>query len=83
MYIYNYLSVQLDADAVNINTFITIYLASPQCCDECLLIQDKERHREITSLLGSMPDERFALLVNLGKKITDYSVDKDYFNDGN
>lgn len=29
-----------------------------------------------------MPDERYALLVNLGKKITDYSVDKDVLGDG-
>ena len=29
-----------------------------------------------------MPDERYALLVNLGKKITDYSVDRSLLNDG-
>ena len=29
-----------------------------------------------------MPDERFALLVNLGKKITDYAVEKDIGGDG-
>ena len=34
------------------------------------------------SLLGTVPDERFALLVNLGKKITDYSVDRSLLNDG-
>jgi hypothetical protein len=34
------------------------------------------------SLLGNIPDERYALLVNLGKKITDYSVDRDYSNQG-
>ena len=34
------------------------------------------------SLLGPTPDERFALLVNLGKKITDYSVDRSLLNDG-
>lgn len=40
-------------------------------------IRDKERHKEIVALLGKMPDERYALLVNLGKKITDYYVDHD------
>lgn len=44
--------------------------------------QDKERQKEIVSLLGAMPDERYALLVNLGKKITDYSIDRSLFNDG-
>ena len=44
--------------------------------------QDKERQKEIVSLLGPTPDERFALLVNLGKKITDYSVDRSLLNDG-
>ena len=29
-----------------------------------------------------MPDERFALLVNLGKKISDYAVEKDVGGDG-
>ena len=29
-----------------------------------------------------MPDERFALLVNLGKKITDYAMEKDMGGDG-
>jgi len=44
--------------------------------------KDKERKKEISALLGSMADERYALLVNLGKKITDYSaVDKDAGDD--
>ena len=47
-----------------------------------VLCQDKERQKEIVSLLGGMPDERYALLVNLGKKITDYSVDRSLLNDG-
>jgi len=38
-------------------------------------LRDKERRREIDALLGGMPDERFALLVNLGKKITDFGID--------
>lgn len=29
-----------------------------------------------------MPDERYALLVNLGKKITDYHVDHDKMDEG-
>lgn len=36
-------------------------------------LRDKERKREIESLLGQVEDERFALLVNLGKKISDWS----------
>jgi len=44
--------------------------------------QDKERKKEISSLLGGMADERYALLVNLGRKITDYSVDKEIIGDG-
>jgi len=43
--------------------------------------KDKDKKKEITSLLGDMPDERFALLVNLGKKITDYAMDKDMGGD--
>lgn len=35
-------------------------------------LKDRERKRDIDSLLGSVADERFALLVNLGKKITDF-----------
>ncbi|CAD7082565.1 unnamed protein product [Hermetia illucens] len=37
--------------------------------------KDREKKREIDSLLGSVADERFALLVNLGKKITDFGSD--------
>ena len=36
-------------------------------------LKDKERKKETEDLLGStLADERFALLVNLGKKITDF-----------
>lgn len=36
-------------------------------------LRDKERKKETQELLGSqLTEERFALLVNLGKKITDY-----------
>ena len=40
-------------------------------------LKEKDRKREIFALLGTMADERFALLSNLGRKITDYSVDKE------
>lgn len=36
-------------------------------------MKDRERKRETESLLGQLPDERFAQLVNLGKKLTDWS----------
>ncbi len=39
-------------------------------------MKEKEKQKEINSLLGSVGDERYALLVRLGKKITDYGVDK-------
>jgi pre-mRNA-splicing helicase BRR2 len=47
--------------------------------DEILIIlkndrlKDKERKKEIEQLLGGLADERFSQLVNLGKKITDWS----------
>jgi pre-mRNA-splicing helicase BRR2 len=47
--------------------------------DEILIIlkndrlRDKERKREIEQLLGGVSDERFSQLVNLGKKLTDWS----------
>ncbi|XP_015119554.1 putative U5 small nuclear ribonucleoprotein 200 kDa helicase [Diachasma alloeum] len=34
--------------------------------------QDKDKKKETELLLGPLADERFALLVNLGKKITDF-----------
>ena len=39
-------------------------------------MKDKERKKEVEGLLGSLADERFALLVNLGKKITDWGQDE-------
>lgn len=48
--------------------------------DEVLIVlkndklKDLEKKKEIEMLLGSIPDERFALLVNLGKKITDFNI---------
>lgn len=35
-------------------------------------LKNRDRKREIDGLLGAVTDERFALLVNLGKKITDF-----------
>lgn len=49
--------------------------------DEVLLtlkndrLRDKERKREVESLLGVLADERFSQLVQLGKKLTDWSAD--------
>jgi len=39
-------------------------------------LKDKEKKSDTESLLGSLADERFALLVNLGKKITDFGTDE-------
>ena len=45
--------------------------------DEVLLVLKnerlKEKRKEVEGLLGTMADERFALLVNLCKKITDWT----------
>lgn len=38
-------------------------------------LKDKAKKVETETLLGPLAEERFALLVNLGKKITDYGVD--------
>jgi hypothetical protein len=46
-------------------------------------IRDRERKRETESLLGSMGDEKFAQLVNLGKKITDWSNEQIMSGGGN
>ncbi|XP_076060028.1 U5 small nuclear ribonucleoprotein l(3)72Ab [Oratosquilla oratoria] len=39
-------------------------------------LKDKERKKETEELLGGLAEERFALLVNLGKKITDFGHEK-------
>ena len=44
---------------------------------------EKERKKEIESLLGAVDDERFSLLVNLGKKLTDWSNDQIEKNNAN
>uniref|UniRef100_A0AAY4EQZ5 Helicase ATP-binding domain-containing protein n=1 Tax=Denticeps clupeoides TaxID=299321 RepID=A0AAY4EQZ5_9TELE len=40
-------------------------------------MRDKERRREVEQLLGPADDTRYHVLVNLGKKITDYGGDKE------
>lgn len=37
-------------------------------------LKDKDRKKEIEDLVGPLAEERFALLVNLGKKITDFQT---------
>ena len=37
----------------------------------------KDQKKELELLLGPLAEERFALLVNLGKKITDYGSEKE------
>ncbi len=38
--------------------------------------KDKERRREVESLLGGLDDTRYSLLVNLAKKIDDWAADE-------
>lgn len=45
-------------------------------------LRDKERRKEIDCLLGQTDDTRYHVLVNLGKKITDYGGDKEIQNMG-
>lgn len=37
--------------------------------------REKDKKKEVKALLGDLSDERFALLVNLSKKITDFHPD--------
>lgn len=46
-------------------------------------MKDKERKREVESLLGSLAEERFAVLVNLGKKISDWGQEEKMQTDEN
>ncbi len=39
-------------------------------------LKDKDKKKETESLLGPLPDDMFSKLVNLGKKITDFQVNK-------
>ncbi len=38
-------------------------------------IREPEKKKETEKLISSMPQEKFAKLMNLGKKITDFSLD--------
>lgn len=62
---------------------ITWFLLQPRdilcgAADEVLAVlkndrmKEKEKKKDVEGLLGPTPDERFALLVNLGRKITDW-----------
>ena len=46
-------------------------------------LKDRDRKREIDGLLGIVADERFAILVNLGKKITDFGSESVESANGN
>ncbi|ELU09831.1 hypothetical protein CAPTEDRAFT_222545 [Capitella teleta] len=46
-------------------------------------MNNKERKKDIENLLGGIADERFALLVNLGKKITDWGSEEKMQTDDN
>ena len=39
-------------------------------------LKEREKQKEIISLLGPLDDEKFAVLSGLGRKITDYGADK-------
>lgn len=62
---------------------VTWFLLQPRdilcgAADEVLAVlkndrmKEKEKKKDVEGLLGPTPDERFALLVNLGRKITDW-----------
>ncbi len=39
-------------------------------------ITERKKKTEVEGLLGELAEDKYALLVGLGKKITDYAVDK-------
>lgn len=39
-------------------------------------LKEREKKKETELLLGGLAEERFALLVNLGKKITDFGAEE-------
>ena len=39
-------------------------------------MKEREKKKDVEGLLGNMPEERFALLVNLGRKITDWGQEE-------
>ena len=46
-------------------------------------LKDKEKKKEIENLVGQMNDEKFALLVNFGKKATDWNIEEKNKDDDN
>ena len=65
----------------------SVFLSQPRdvlcgAADEVLQVmkndrlKDKERKKEVEELLGGLAEERFAVLVNLGKKITDWGQEE-------
>uniref|UniRef100_A0A0M3J9S1 Helicase_PWI domain-containing protein n=1 Tax=Anisakis simplex TaxID=6269 RepID=A0A0M3J9S1_ANISI len=40
-------------------------------------VREKDRKKEVEMLLGGLTDERIAVLMNLAKKITDFSLEED------
>uniref|UniRef100_A0A0K0DLR4 U5 small nuclear ribonucleoprotein 200 kDa helicase n=1 Tax=Angiostrongylus cantonensis TaxID=6313 RepID=A0A0K0DLR4_ANGCA len=41
-------------------------------------IREKEKKKEVELLLGSLTDERTAVLINLARKITDFSIEEEH-----
>lgn len=41
------------------------------------IMKDNDKRKEITSLIGKLSDERYAMLLGLGKKITDYELENE------
>ena len=39
-------------------------------------MKEKDKKKEISTLLGALDDEQFAMLSRLGRRITDYGADK-------
>ena len=39
-------------------------------------LKEREKKEEISSLLGAMEEDQFAMLSGLGRRITDYGTDK-------
>ena len=39
-------------------------------------LKEKEKKKEISSLLGPLEEDQFAMLSGLGRRITDYGADK-------
>ncbi len=45
-------------------------------------MKERDKQKEIVSLLGPVDNDRYAILVGLGKKITDYGTDKQAVMEG-